>query len=315
MNFLDIVSKVGSLLSKPLEIIANYAEEPIRRWEHQRYEQSQDNALHRDIERQTAKARIYSEIQRQDREHQAQLQRQAEREKAALEERRENQFIAGQIAVQRAQAEVAMQMREHEITMRAREREHEMRLHVEKTRLIAEIEEWKKDKQFERMVAVSEAIMRFQTELTQLNLESIQAIGNMQLELREKAQVLVYNKTLEYKKLQDDALQETMKDLEEVERRFAHNEQAKEILMRAVDKRLGHLIDTTNRFLQELNNDIKVINLSISSLTESSQHFIETHLSQFQVSQSHLLGVTAEEFQKLPSTIKTQTLLPKSLTK
>lgn len=312
MDIVNILSKIGGVLTKPFEIIGEYLTEPVRRWEHQRYEQSQDNALRRDVERKTAEVRVYAEIQRKDREHQAHLQRQAAREQAELEERRENQFIAGQIAVQRAQAEVAMQMREHEITMRAREREHEMRLQVEKVRLIAEIEEWKKDKQFERMVAVSEAIMRFQTELAQLNLESIQAIGNMQLELREKAQVLVYQKTLEYKKLQDDALQEAMKDLEEIEQRFAHNEHAKEILMKAVDKRLGHLIDTANRFLQELNNDIKVINLSISSLTESNQHFIENHLSRFQISQSHLLGVTPEEFQKLPSVTKNQNLFPKS---
>ena len=51
---------------------------------------------------------------------------------------------------------------------------------------IAEIDEWKKDKEFERMKKTTEAIMSYQEQLTKLNVNASNAIGHMQLELRER---------------------------------------------------------------------------------------------------------------------------------
>jgi len=149
---------------------------------------------------------------------------------------------------------------------------------TEVIRIIAEIDEYKKDKEFERMKAVSEAIMKYQEELTKLNVNAINAIGHMQLDLREKAQELVYNKTIKYKELQDRAFNEAAIDLKRIESDFSDNEIARDILVKAVDKRLANVIDTAHNFLLELNADIKILNQSINILAEKGQIFTERHL-------------------------------------
>lgn len=168
---------------------------------------------------------------------------------------------------------------------RIREKESEINLAIKKEtqikKTLVEIEEYKKDKEFERMKAVSEAIMRYQEELTKLNVNAINAIGHMQLDLRGKAQKLVYDKTIKYKELQDSAFGEAATDLKRIEDDFSDNKEAKKILINAVDKRLANIIDTAHNFLIELNNDIKLLNQNISILADKGQIFIEQHLDKF----------------------------------
>lgn len=179
---------------------------------------------------------------------------------------------------------------EAESDIRAREKELDINLAIKKEtevkRIFIELEEFKKDKDLQRMVAVSEAIMKYQQELTKLNVNAINAIGNMQLDLREKAQQLVYDKTIKYKELQDQAINEAANDLKRIDSDFHDNETARDILIRAVDKRLANIIDTAHNFLLELNADIKLLNQSINILTEHGQNFIEGHLEKFHVIES-----------------------------
>lgn len=192
----------------------------------------------------------------------------------------------------RLNAESQNKIREMELEsdIRAREKELEVNISIKKEteikRIFIELEELKKDKELQRMVAVSEAIMKYQQELTKLNVNAINAIGNMQLDLREKAQQLVYDKTIKYKALQDQAIDEAANDLQRIDNDFSGNEVAKDILIRAVDKRLANIIDTAHNFLLELNADIKLLNQSINLLTEHGQTFIESHLEKFHVIES-----------------------------
>lgn len=219
MSLLSTISKLSTIITKPIEALTDWATEPLKAREHSRSEVSRNSAHQRDIELQDKK--IKSEA--------------------------------------RAQVEKKTEIK----------------------RIITEIEEWKKDKELERMEKVSEAIMRYQKELTRLNVDAINAIGHMQLDLREKAQELVYTKTIKYKELQDTALKEAMIDLEKIETQFSNNKVAKELLTKAVDKKLSNIIDTAQNFLLELNSDIKLLNQSINLLAEKGQGFIEGHLEKF----------------------------------
>ncbi|MCY1551372.1 hypothetical protein D9M68_876970 [compost metagenome] len=105
----------------------------------------------------------------------------------------------------------------------------------------------------------------------------------MQLDLREKAQDLVYEKTIKYKELQDSAHHQAYMEIQKIEESFAENEFAKNILYKSVDQRLANIIITAQKFLEELNNDIAVLNKSINLLTEQGQTFIESHLEKFHV--------------------------------
>ncbi|AIE72556.1 MULTISPECIES: hypothetical protein [unclassified Synechocystis] len=190
--------------------------------------------------------------------------------------------------------------KENDLNLELKKQEADTSLRIKKEteiiRIITEIEECRKDFEFKRMEAVSEAMMRLQRELTQLNVDAINMIGNIQLGLRKQAQDLVYERTLKYKELQDSAMQEAMRDLKRIEEEFGDNELSKTILINAVDKRLANIINTAHNFLLELNSDIKLLNQNIDILTSSGQQFIERHLSQF-----HSLGFSKEEIKKLRS--------------
>jgi hypothetical protein len=202
-----------------------------------------------------------------------------------LKTREHNRNLEKETNIANTNAKIEREKLELESNLRNNELELQANLKIKKEtevhRIISEINELQKDKDFQRMKLVSESIMRYQQQLTTLNVNAINAIGTMQLELREKAQDLVYNKTIKYKELQDKAIYEAGEDLEKILEKFPDNERMQDILIKAVDKRLSNVIDTAQNFLLELNEDIKLLNKSINSLAEGGQKFIEKHLDSF----------------------------------
>ena len=165
---------------------------------------------------------------------------------------------------------------------------------TEVARILMEVEQLKKDREFDRMNAVSEAVMKYQRDLMKLNTDAINAVGRMSLALREQAQGMVYQKTIQYKELQDKALKEAMTRLEEIEEKFGNNEAVKNMLIKNVDLMLSNVINTAHNFLIGLNDDIKALNASIDLLAESAQKSVEKHLEQFRG-----LAISAEGMQEL----------------
>lgn len=240
-------SRLGSALlgciSKPVEVLCDWASEPLKTRSHERGEASRQSEHERSIDSMTAQAKSAHEIKVKEKELESEL--------------------------------------------RSKEKELDVDLEVRRVReieaAIAEIQEWKKEKEFERMERTTAAIAHYLEQLTKLNVETINAIGHMQLELKERAQQLVYDKTLQYKELQDAAVEEAMTDLLRIESQFGDNDRAKDILVRAVDMKMGNIIDTSTRFLEELNRDIVNLNESIDRLTNQGQRFIESHLERFHI--------------------------------
>lgn len=219
MSFFQVFDKLDDIIYEPIKLVTDWAREPLKNRQNKR-----------DIERDTAKMKVKSEIKIKENE---------------------------------SEADIAIKKQ------------------TEVYKIMAEIDELQKDKDFQRLKLVSESIMKYQQELTKLNVGAISSIGNMQLELREKAQDLVYSKTVRYKELQDLAITEAGNDLEKILEKFPDNQQMQDILIKAVDKRLSNVIDTAQNFLLELNEDIKLLNSSINMLAENGQKFIETHLNNF----------------------------------
>ena len=240
-------SKVGGALldciSKPVDVLCDWASEPLKTRSHERNEAAKDSAHQRNMDTLTAQSKSEHEIRTKEMELENEL--------------------------------------------RAKEKELDVNLEVRRVReiekAVAEIQEWKKEKEFERMERTTAAIALYLEQLTKLNVETINAIGHMQLELKERAQQLVYEKTIQYKELQDIAIEEAMNDFIRIEEKFADNERAKDILIKAVDTKMGNIIDTSTRFLEELNRDIVSLNQSIDRLTNQGQKFIENHLERFHI--------------------------------
>lgn len=250
MSLHPVAKKLGDVLTKTVGLLTDWGKEPLRKWEHER----DLSRLNAESQNKTREKEVEAAIKAKEEEHEANL---------------------------------AIKKKTVEAAIKAKEKEHEVNLAIKKEteikRIFVEIEEFKKDKELQRMIAVSEAIMKYKEGLTKLNADAINAIGNMQLDLREKAQLLVYDKTIKYKALQDQAIKEASDDLKRIEENFMGNEVAQGILIRAVDKRLANIIDTAQNFLLELNADIKLLNQSINLLTEHGQTFIESHLEKFHI--------------------------------
>ena len=166
-------------------------------------------------------------------------------------------------------------------------KDKELQRHIasetEIVRIITEIEQLKKDKEFERMKAVSDSIMKYQKELLRINSEAGQAIGLMSVELRRKALDLIHEKTVQYDELQNKAWEQSITQFSRIDNDSNMSEGSKAVLRNAVDKKLAGTIDNATRFIVQLNDDMQLISKNINSITESGQDFIQKHLEQFQL--------------------------------
>ena len=154
---------------------------------------------------------------------------------------------------------------------------------TEIVRIITEIEQLKKDKEFERMKMVSDAMMEYQKELTRINVETVETIGSMRIDLQRKAYDLIHEKAQQYAELQDRAIQQAEGQLARIDNNPDMRESSKNILSNAVEAKLVGIITNATRFIEQLNDDMQLISKDINLITSSGQKFIERHLEQFQL--------------------------------
>lgn len=155
----------------------------------------------------------------------------------------------------------------------------QIRMQTEITRINAETEQWTKDKEFQRMKDVADAVVNYRERLMELQLNAIRAIGNMDIELRSKAQNLILEKTKEYKALQDQAQKDAESDFERIIEKFSGNERIMDIMIDSAQKKLASVIDGTSQFLLSLNDDIQRMNQTIDVITQSGQKFIDSQIN------------------------------------
>ena len=148
-------------------------------------------------------------------------------------------------------------------------------LQIQSDRMRAETRQWEEDQDAARRIKLLDAFKKYQEELMALNTNAIRAIGEMNLELKEKAQALVLEKTKEYKALQDEALKHAMEECDMIEENYANNERVKNMLLNASDTKLAGIMNNCTRFIEELSEDIKEMNKSINQLTASGQNHIQ----------------------------------------
>lgn len=228
MGFLSAVGNVFRVLKGPVDVLVDWANEPLKRWENDRNEANKDRDVERDIRRQTGVEKVKSQLRMEEAKAQADL---------------------------------------------------EIKMKTEIQRINAEAEQWTKDQEFQRMKDVAEAVCHYRERLTQLQLNTIRAIGNMDIELREKAQNLILTKTREYKALQDQAQKDAEAEFERILDKFSNNERMMDILITSAQKKLASVIDGASQFLAGLNDDIMRMNSNIDLITQQGQKFIDAQIS------------------------------------
>lgn len=229
MAFLSAVGKVFKFLGSPLDVLEDWAREPLKRWDNQRTQRNKDADVEREIRHQTGVETVKSELRQKEAEQKANLK---------------------------------------------------IRMATEINRINAETEQWVKDKEFARMKDVTEAVIRYKERLTEIQVGMVEAIGNMSINLREKAQNLILEKTKQYRSLQAEAMADSIEDFKKIEQ-FSGNEAVYNILRDAAGKKVVSVIQSTDNFLASLNEDIKSMNYNIDAITRKGQEFIDNNLSHF----------------------------------
>ncbi len=179
------------------------------------------------------------------------------------------------------QAQQDSEKHKRELELKALDAELAIKVKQDEARFTVEMEEFQKDKILERLTQVAEATSRYQRELSAINQEAVRAIGDMQLELRGKAQQMIIEKTQQYKLIQKEATTEAMEHFMKIEENFSQNEMVKAILYKQVDSMLTNVIDSARDFMKELNNDLSNLNQDISRLTTFGQQSVEKLMERF----------------------------------
>lgn len=304
MGFLGSIFKV---VTGPLGVLENWANEPLKRWEHKRQEASKDRDVERKIREATgveeAKARMQKELARNQAELNIRMQEEADKINAAVHRRNEdakNQAMAREIRLQESKARIQEDLAKNQADL-------EIRMQTEITRVNAETEQWVKDKEFERMKNVTDAISNYQERLMELNLRTVRAIGEMDIELRSKAQALILEKTREYRAIQDQATENAIAEFERIQEKFSSNERILNIMISNSERKLASIIDATSNFLAELSLDIQNMNKNIDRLIQDGHAHTLRQLESFNKSTQFVTNridvdtVQDIEFKELPN--------------
>lgn len=293
-------STLGNVLSSVGGAVSSWLEEPLKGREHSRSESSRQSEHDRLLKEQSVEYERLAKLKQLEFEllektKNNDVAREIEREigvKKGLSEqniKEQEAFAKIQIEIAQSQAEIDRLGSEQKMLEMELSTNLQIKRETEIVRIITEIEQLKKDKEFERMKAVSDSMMAYQIELTRINVEAVQAIGSMRIELQRKAYDLIHEKTERYNELQDRALQQAQDQLERIEGNPNMSEASRNIMINAVDKKLAGIIDNATRFIVQLNDDMQLISKDINLITTSGQNFIQRHLEQFQ-----LIGMSGE---------------------
>lgn len=158
------------------------------------------------------------------------------------------------------------------------DREHAAKLESDMKKLDFELEELRKDKVIERNKATLETIKKYKADMAKLSVEIVNTIGNMTLDLRERANNFVQDNVKRYKELQDDAITKADKRLEEIEIKYPEGSKSKEIMQDAVAKQMNSIIDRADNFMNTLNDDLKKITSMIDDITLNLDKSVENVL-------------------------------------
>jgi hypothetical protein len=236
----SIVSKIAEVITAPFDLLYDWGTEPLKKREYERSESSKDRDVQRDIER--------------------------------------------QVGVDKALSEQRMREQEHKSQRRMREQKHKNDLAIERetevVRIITEIEQLKKDKEFERMKSVSDAMMEYQIQLTRINVEAVEVIGIMRIELQKRAYDLIQEKSQQFYEHKKLALADAQSQLETIHASELPDSM-KDILSGGVAEILSTTIRDATQFIQQLNDDMAFLNKDINLITSNGQEFIQRHLEHF----------------------------------
>lgn len=189
-------------------------------------------------------------------------------------------------AVQHARL-TELQKQKHAFEIERKERLK--RLEVEATNALekarVELEELQKNEDLRRKLDAADAMISYHEKLMMLNKDVIEALGNMRLDLQERALNLIEERTTKYKDMQRVERQQAMVELKQIREDFADDESIRDELGQIVLGNLKSMLASADRFIENLNVILSELNSDIKLLMAHGQHLIDR--------QSERLGIVA----------------------
>ena len=146
----------------------------------------------------------------------------------------------------------------------------------------AEIESMIKDDELARNAKIVEAVKKYQEDLGKVSAVLLASIGAMQLDLRDRAQALCLQKTREYKALQDEAMDQMVSRMEEVEQKFPEG-RARTMMQDRIMEQNVSIINRADEFISMLAKDMEELSQNFNAIAMQSAATTERLLSPMHV--------------------------------
>lgn len=182
--------------------------------------------------------------------------------------------IREQTGVESVKSQLRREEAEHQVSL-------EIKMQTDIARINAETEQWAKDKEAARSKELAEAAIEFIKQSGKLLSDIQSEFGNMNLELKEKAQNFILEKTREYTALQDEAQAKLEEEFVRIEEKFAGKGRVYDIMVTASEKKFIGVMDATTEFIVNLKEDIQAMKQSIDRLTNSGQNNLNRIINSF----------------------------------
>ncbi len=165
----------------------------------------------------------------------------------------------------------------HDQKLRQEEAQFMQKLEFDRQKFNAELDDMVARKEIERNSLVMEAIAKYQRTMAECTVSIGNSLGNMNIELRERATALVEDKQKQYSALQEAAMDKAAAQLERIYEKFPTETRARTIMENAVEKQLNNIIDTSDRFMRTIDADFSKMMDSVQRITENTM----TNASQY----------------------------------
>lgn len=152
-------------------------------------------------------------------------------------------------------------------------------LEFDRQKFNAELDDMVARKEIERNSLVMEAIANYQRTMAECTVSIGNAIGNMSIELRERATALVEDKQRQYSALQEAAMDKATAQLERIYEKFPTESRARTIMENAVEKQLNNIIETSDRFMRTIDADFSKMMDSVQRIAEGTMNNAGQYIS------------------------------------
>jgi len=198
--------------------------------------------------------------------------------------------------LRKKEAERARAKAEHDFKLEKQRNEEELiknrkfaEIDADVRRWNAEIDDFISRQEIERNKKILDAITEYRRSMIEDAIHIAANLSEMEIDLAEKAHDLVLRKTEEYKRIQDDSIKKCDERLQEIQERYANNERVRIRMEDMVIDQSTSIIEAATKFIQELEEDIRRINIANSNRIDKATEFTEELLTKWGTS----LGIPA----------------------